>query len=150
MTTQLNSEDILKIIDLNKINNDTKKKRGRPKKTHNFSNNMSKIKLNLNEKIYDEDEEIILHLPISKSDIKLLKNNDLSFDDLNNKNISLDNQELSENNITDDIQHTSKTNIINDKDMSHIYTKQYNNIIFQEASESKKLTDKDTLNKKLK
>ena len=67
---KINSQDILNAIDLNKINHSDKKKRGRPKKNLQSINppNISKININ---NATDEMEEIILHLPITKSDIQV-------------------------------------------------------------------------------
>lgn len=66
---EMNSEDILNSIDINKINMSDKKKRGRPKKTLQMAIPNSKIKYHSTDNINYEDEEIILHLPIFKSDI---------------------------------------------------------------------------------
>ncbi len=66
---KINSQDILNAIDMNKINQTEKKRRGRPKKTQMISPN-PKIKIPLNENDSAEEDEIILHLPISRDDIK--------------------------------------------------------------------------------
>lgn len=68
---KINSQDILNAIDMNKINQTEKKRRGRPKKTQMISPN-PKIKIPLNDNDSYEEDEIILHLPISRDDIKSL------------------------------------------------------------------------------
>jgi len=68
---KINSQDILNAIDMNKINQTEKKRRGRPKKTQMLITN-PKIKIPLNDNNSAEEDEIILHLPISREDIKLL------------------------------------------------------------------------------
>ena len=69
---KINSEDILNAIDLNKIICADKKKRGRPKKNQQYINtSISKIKIH---EPFNEEEEIILHLPISNTDIESYKN----------------------------------------------------------------------------
>ncbi len=66
---KINSQDIFNAIDMNKINQTEKKRRGRPKKTQIGSPN-PKIKIPLNDDESAEEDEIILHLPISRDDIK--------------------------------------------------------------------------------
>ena len=81
---EIKSSDILDVIDIDKINNNDKKKRGRPKKNQQYTNPTSKIFPNgstllptnptskkvSNDEICDiEEEEIIVHLPLSKQDI---------------------------------------------------------------------------------
>lgn len=84
-TNQINSQDILDAIDLNKINQVVKKKRGRPKKKELMMSSNSKSKSTTNKELYDvEDEEIILHLPLSKADLAKIDTDDL--DDILNKN----------------------------------------------------------------
>ena len=86
----MNSQDILNAIDLNKINFKEKKKRGRPKKSSQLINNISKIKLNRNDSNKEpEEDEIILHLPLTNNDLmntdktitNFLTDNDESNDD---------------------------------------------------------------------
>jgi len=69
----MNSQEILNSIDLNKINLDQKKKRGRPKKTSQHLSTTPKIKTLSNIDEDDIEDEIILHLPLLKSDIASLK-----------------------------------------------------------------------------
>ncbi len=84
---KFNSQDILNAIDMNKINQTEKKRRGRPKKTQMVSPN-PKIKIPINEDDVHEEEEIILHLPISKDDIKSLGLSNISIDESITKNSS--------------------------------------------------------------
>ena len=80
---KMNSQDILNAIDLNKINHLEKKKRGRPKKAQQIISTTPKIKFSTNEEeINDEEEEIILHLPILKSDLLAINSNNYSLDDI--------------------------------------------------------------------
>ena len=90
-TNQINSQDILDAIDLNKINQVVKKKRGRPKKKELMMSSNSKSKSTTNKELYDvEDEEIILHLPLSKADLAKIDTDDLD-DILNNNNTNNNN-----------------------------------------------------------
>ena len=74
----LNTQDILDSIDINMINMNDKKKRGRPKKNNNIINtNLTKIKLD-NPINNNEQDEIILHLPLTKNDILNLKEGDVN------------------------------------------------------------------------
>jgi len=80
----LNTQDILDSIDINMINMNDKKKRGRPKKNNNIlSTNLTKIKLD-NPSNNNEQEEIILHLPLTKSDIINLKDGEINISDIDN------------------------------------------------------------------
>ena len=70
MSQFLNTEDILNSIDLNKLNMD-KKRRGRPPKSlQNSSQIVNKFKGDKNISIVNDQDEIILHLGISSSEIK--------------------------------------------------------------------------------
>lgn len=97
----INSKDILDAIDINKINQVEKKKRGRPKKTEQMMTSSSKIKTTNNNEVYNlEEEEIILHLPISKSDLsKIDTDTDFSINNiLEKQNLQTsDSSESSEN-----------------------------------------------------
>jgi hypothetical protein len=78
----LNTQDILDSIDINMINMNDKKKRGRPKKNNNIINtNLTKIKLD-NPSNSNEQEEIILHLPLTKNDIINFKEGDINISDI--------------------------------------------------------------------
>jgi hypothetical protein len=84
---QIISKDILNAIDLNKINDVEKKRRGRPKKKDFTFPSNSKQKSNTNKEICDlEEEEIILHLPLSKADLAKIDTDNLDFNDLMKKN----------------------------------------------------------------
>jgi hypothetical protein len=152
----LNSEDILNMVDTEKIFNDTKKKRGRPKKTHNYNfNNISKIKLPINEYHNNEDDEIILHMPISRNDIQLFKNSEKILENLAEKTINDnednnddngDNGDNNDNNDNNDntIKNEISNNTDNNQELSNYYAKQYNLIIkkYKNALEEKnKLID---------
>lgn len=103
-TDKINSQDILNSIDLNKINQIEKKKRGRPKKTHQMLTSMPKLKINSGEEEDLEEEEIILHLPISKADIMQINSGDYSLDDIVEKhNICSSIQESEEQSDKDSI-----------------------------------------------
>jgi hypothetical protein len=81
--TKINSQEILNALDLGKINLTDKKKRGRPKKSQQIINPIShKVKIN---NVMFEQDEIILHLPISSSDIQLSKNTKIFVDKQGNK-----------------------------------------------------------------
>lgn len=126
-----NSEDILNMVDTDKILNDTKKKRGRPKKNNQYNlTNMPKIKLSVNEFHNYEDDEIILHLPISKSDILSLKNNDKTLEDLNEKIVNLSVNE-NKNETNDEFDENLE--------LSYYYAKQYNSIIKKLKEDNNKL-----------
>ena len=78
----LNTQDILDSIDMNMINMTDKKKRGRPKKNNNIINtNLTKIKLD-NPLNNNEQEEIILHLPLTKNDILNFKEGEINILDI--------------------------------------------------------------------
>ena len=92
----INSQDILNSIDINMLNQNEKKKRGRPKKTSQMMSTIPKLKISSN--ICDnneniEEEEIILHLPISKADITQINTVEILSNDIvekNNSNIIVD------------------------------------------------------------
>ena len=84
--TILNTQDILDSIDINKINFNEKKKRGRPKKNQNIiKTNLSKVKID-NIIHTNEQEEIILHLPLTKNDIMNLKDNNVDISEITENN----------------------------------------------------------------
>lgn len=84
---QINSQDILDAIDLNKINEVEKRRRGRPRKKDYTHATLSSKKSNSNNKSYSlENEEIILHLPLSKADLAKIDTDNIDIDELmNNK-----------------------------------------------------------------
>jgi hypothetical protein len=89
----INSQEILNAIDVGKITLTDKKKRGRPKKSSQIINpSINKIKIN--NAIFDNDE-IILHLPISSNDIdiKNIKNTPQNSDHEKTKTKSKSKQE---------------------------------------------------------
>lgn len=79
---EINNQDILNAIDLNKINQIEKKKRGRPKKTQQMMSIVPKVKNQSCDEEDLEEEEIILHLPISKSDIMQINSGEYTLDDI--------------------------------------------------------------------
>lgn len=82
----INSQDILNSIDLNKINQVEKKKRGRPKKTQQMMSSIPKVKLQTGDLDDMEEEEIILHLPISKTELMEINSGDYSLGDIVGEN----------------------------------------------------------------
>lgn len=138
MASKLNSEEVAKLIHMDKINNTEKKKRGRPKKNQQYlSSNIPKIKININENDNQENEEIILHLPISKSDIQLLKDNELTIEELNEKINDLNDNEDDDDSDEDDNDDKTKNN--NNKAMSDLYMRQYGIIIKKLKEDNDKL-----------
>lgn len=84
---QINSQDILDAIDLNKINDVEKRRRGRPRKKDYTHTTLINKKSNSNNKSYSlENEEIILHLPLSKADLAKIDTDNIDIDELMNKN----------------------------------------------------------------
>lgn len=89
LKNQINSQDILDAIDLNKINQVLKKKRGRPKKKELMMSSSSKVKSATTKELYNlEEEEIILHLPLSKADLAKIDTDDIDGIFNNNNNIN--------------------------------------------------------------
>jgi hypothetical protein len=86
MQEKLDSQEILDAIDLGKISLTDKKKRGRPKKSQQLIN-PSITKTSINNAIFEQDE-IILHLPISSSDIEISKNKPVEKKMLDSKQFS--------------------------------------------------------------
>jgi len=76
------SQEILNAIDLGKITLNDKKKRGRPKKSQQLIIPPTN-KIKINDVIFEQDE-IILHLPISNTDIQSLDNNNKEIQENNN------------------------------------------------------------------
>ncbi|AYV80284.1 MAG: hypothetical protein Gaeavirus25_3 [Gaeavirus sp.] len=70
----MTSEDLLNSIDLNKLSYADKKKRGRPKKSQQLINPSNPKSRVLDDQ--SEQDEIILHLPISRYDIQNIKDGD--------------------------------------------------------------------------
>lgn len=117
-TEKFNSQDILNAIDLNKINQSEKKRRGRPKKTQMLSPN-PKIKNHISDDEEQEEDEIIMHLAISKEDIKKFSSGDMEIgellDDHNNSKTNIDINESNEltNTSTDDKEDSEQKEKIN-------------------------------------
>ena len=65
---ELSSDKIMKMIDVNAINSTDKKRRGRPKKT-----SVNDASSNNENNIVSDNEEIILHLNLTKQDIETYK-----------------------------------------------------------------------------
>jgi len=125
----INVQEILNAIDLGKINLTDKKKRGRPKKSQQIINPSSN-KVKMNNGTFEQDE-IILHLPISSSDIKSQKNTN-SFDiEEENENESEDYQEEIK---AKEVKEVKKEEIWND-----ITHKQYSQVIKKLKEENDKL-----------
>lgn len=123
----INSQDILDAIDLNKINQVEKKKRGRPKKKELMLMTSSKKKLTSNKEIFNlEDEEIILHLPLSKADLVNIDTDDIDVNDLVEKNKNFIISQTSETNDSSLIEEKNKNNK-NDKKSKQDY-EQYENL----------------------
>ena len=119
MEHQLCREDILNSIDLNKINHNEKKKRGRPKKSQQIVNmNLNKLKIDKNISAINEQDEIILHLPLTSNDINSLKNMEINLSEFDNdqNNINLNTikkQEKKCNNILPNISnHIENKNLL--------------------------------------
>jgi hypothetical protein len=94
---KINSQDILNSIDLNKINQIEKKKRGRPKKTQQMLTSIPKLKIQSGEEEDLEEEEIILHLPISKAELMQINSGEYFIDDIvEKKNLSSSEQQESD------------------------------------------------------
>jgi len=82
--SNISNNDILNEIDISKININDKKKRGRPRKNiNNGNNNKNKIY-----KTEIDNDEIILHLPISRKDLNNDEDNDNNDEDDNNDDIN--------------------------------------------------------------
>lgn len=121
----INSQEILNAIDLGKINFNDKKKRGRPKKTQQLINPIIN-KTKINTSTFDQDE-IILHLPISASDIQSFQNK-----------IVVEN---AQDNCSDTNSISSNYNKKNNKQeqLNELNNSQYNNIIKKLKEENDKL-----------
>lgn len=124
---KINSQDILNSIDLNKINQIEKKKRGRPKKTQQMMSSIPKVKLQSGENDDMEEEEIILHLPISKTELMKINNGDYSLNDI-----------VGNNDITSSIQDTEES-VDKETTKSDSYIKQLGLIIKKLKEENDEL-----------
>lgn len=104
------NNDILDAIDLNKINEVEKKRRGRPrKKDYNVST--IKPKSNTNKEVYNlEEEEIILHLPLSKEDLVKINTDNIDVNNLIEKDNSIQSSDLIDNSSISDKNLDSESN----------------------------------------
>jgi len=117
---KFNSQDILNAIDLNKINQSEKKRRGRPPKREQMLSPNIKSKMPIIENNDQEEDEIILHLPISREDIKSFSIDDIELSSIIDKPMG--------NNIISDEKYSSsdekeKNNDINYKQFCFIIKK---------------------------
>lgn len=130
--SNIDSQEILNAIDLGKINLTDKKKRGRPKKSQQLINPGSN-KVKINNVIFEQDE-IILHLPISTSDIKTIKSTS-NFDNKDTET-ELESDDSADYSKTKDVIETKikKEDIWND-----INHKQYTQVIKKLKEENEKL-----------
>jgi hypothetical protein len=120
----IDSQDILDAIDLNKINHVVKKKRGRPKKKELMLSSNPKIKSTTNKETFDlEEEEIILHLPLLKSDLAKIDTDNINLDDIIKKNnisqssdeINMSNSSEKESETKDNLENTLSNIIDNNQ-----------------------------------
>ncbi len=118
---KFNSQDILNAIDLNKINQSEKKRRGRPPKREQMLSPNLKTKVPIIENDDQEEEEIILHLPISREDIKSFGIDDIEFSGIIENQVN-----TTDNNGTDEKESSDekdKSNDINFKQYGYIIKK---------------------------
>lgn len=136
---KINSSEILNAIDLGKINLSDKKKRGRPKKSQQLINTSSN-KVKINNAIFEQDE-IILHLPISSNDISSSKNINGNLENFTKDYSDISECETDEESNDKKIKDTKKEdggekNMFFKDDVNH---KQYNLIIKKLKEENDKL-----------
>ena len=106
----MNSQEILDALDLGKITLGDKKKRGRPKKSQQLVN-LPTNKVKINNTIFEQDE-IILHLPLSTHDIETSK--DTTIDKIMSKHIiDKDTEPTSDTERSDEDEYISKTDHYN-------------------------------------
>ena len=106
---QINSQDILNAIDLNKINEVEKRRRGRPRKKDYQHTTLISKKTNSNNQPYNlENEEIILHLPLSKADLAKIDTDNIDINELMNK--TSDKEEDDDNEYSDNLTFSDKIN----------------------------------------
>ena len=131
---QINSNDILNAIDLNKLNEVEKKRRGRPRKK-DFTITPFKQKSSTKNETYDiEEEEIILHLPIPKTELDKINTDTIDVDNLTKTKDEHDNSLTSEK----DSDQSSENNIKNIIDNNQ-YVKQLCLIIKKLKDENNEL-----------
>ena len=134
---EINSQDILNSIDLNKINQNEKKKRGRPKKTHQMMSIMPKVKIPSNDEEDIEEEEIILHLPISKQELMQINPNNYSINDIVDKQNQNQNQNQNQSSVQESDENLSDKEIL--KQPNDNYIKQLGLIIKKLKEENDEL-----------
>ncbi len=118
---KFNSQDILNAIDLNKINQGEKKRRGRPPKREQMLSPNIKSKIPIMDNEEQEEDEIILHLPISRDDIKSMSLDDPELSNLMDKPVVNTNSISSDDNDSSD--EKDKTSEINYKQYGFIIKK---------------------------
>jgi hypothetical protein len=125
-------KNILNSIDVDKITSVVKKQRGRPKKNQNYkSTHVPKIKQNMDED-NDEDDEIILHLQISKSEMLSYKNSEITVEDINSK--------LNDNMLNNTDDSDNETNNVKEKTFSNdMFLKHYGILIKKLKEENDEL-----------
>lgn len=112
---QINSTDILNAIDLNKLNDVEKKRRGRPRKKDFTPTQFKPKSCTKNETYNIEEEEIILHLPLSKIELDKINTDTIDYNNLINKdNLSQTHDEVN-NSLTSekDSDYSSENNLKN-------------------------------------
>jgi len=114
---EINSKEILEKINSDIINSNVIKKRGRPKKINQqvVSSN-TKVKLPLTTD--NEEDEIILHLPISKKDILSLNIDNYDINDVIENKLLLDENHIK--NESDDEQNDNKEDAIETSERNYI------------------------------
>jgi hypothetical protein len=141
---EINSQDILDAFDLNKINQVLNKKRGRPKKKELILSSNSKIKSTSNKEIYnlEEEEEIILHLPLSKTELSKIDTDNINVEDiLKNNNLSLSSDNINDSSTSEKESKNNSDNILSNIIDNNQYVKQL-------CLSIKKLKDENTELKK--
>ncbi len=124
-TDKIKPQDILNAIDLNKINQNEKKRRGRPKKTQMLSPGPKIKQHNISDDEEQEEDEIILHLPLSKEDLKMFNACGVDVDNvMSNSNTNINPNNINNNSSSSEEQDDSdKTNDYNLKQYSYIIKK---------------------------
>jgi len=131
----MNAQEILDAIDLNKINLQEKKKRGRPKKSTQLVSSIPKNKTTLNNDEEVEDE-LILHLPLLKSDIASLNINKYNDNETDYSELINNNQDDNDDEDDNDNDNKNKNNEFISND---IHLKQFGLIIRKLKEENDEL-----------
>ncbi len=100
----IDPKDILNAIDIDKLNEKKKNKRGRPRKDKTNYSSSPKVRLPTSDNKTDdeEDDEIILHLPLTKEDIK-------SYTSVNQTNLSGNTSNTTNNSSNNVVRDTNKS-----------------------------------------